>query len=92
METATQLIDDILDMELAMFLDVPSDGQRVCQQYPERFKFHRHLQFSIWSTGTLSCYRKDLRRARQNGANLMTIKYARTQGAGAPPQHQSPDR
>ena len=89
METTTQLVDDILDIELEMFLAVPSDGQSACQQHPERFKFHRRLQFSVWSTGTLSCYREDLRRAWRNGENFMTIKYARMQGL-IPPRNTNP--
>jgi len=38
MEATTQLIDDILDMDLKMFLAVLSNDQRACQQHPERFK------------------------------------------------------
>jgi hypothetical protein len=89
METTTQIIEDILEMELEMFQAVPSDGQTACQVQPERFKFHRRLQFSVWSTGTLSCYREDLRRARHSGDNLMTIKYARMQGL-IPPRNTNP--
>ena len=84
METTTQLIDEILDMELEMFLAVRSDGPSMCQQHPEAFKFHRRLQFAVWSDGTLSCYRDDLRRARRSGENLMTVKYARMQGLISP--------
>ena len=80
MDTAAQVIDEILDMELEMFLTVPGDGHSACQEHPEHFRFHRRMQFSVWSTGTLSCYRKDLRRALRNGENLMTVKYARMQG------------
>lgn len=89
METRTQLIDDILDMELKMFLAVRSDCQSMCQLHPDRFKFHRSLQFSVWSDSTLSTYREDLRQAIRNDENLMTIKYARMQGL-VPPRKTHP--
>lgn len=89
MEAKPQLIEDILALELEMFLAVPGDGQSACQQHPERFKFHRRLQFSVWSTCALSCYREDLRRARLNSENLMAIKYARMQGL-IPPRNTNP--
>lgn len=75
-----RFIDTIIDMELEMFLAVPSNGQADCQHNPEGFKFHRRIQFCVWSTDTLASYREDLDRARQNGDNLVTIKYARMQG------------
>ena len=75
--------------ELEMFLAVPSVAKKECQQHPEAFKFHRRLQFSIWSFDTLSSYREDLSRGLQAGDNLMPLTYARMQGAlpsrNAPP-------
>lgn len=68
-------------MELEMFLNVPGDGDSQCQHHPEGFRFHRRLQFSVWSQDTLNHYQQDLILARQNNENLMTIKYARMQGA-----------
>lgn len=80
MKEKEQTIEKILDVELEMFLAVPSDGDSACRHHPEGFKFHRRLQFSVWSTDTLNHYREDLNRAQQNGENLMTVKYARMQG------------
>jgi hypothetical protein len=80
METKADIIEAIVDLELEMFLSVPSDGQSECQKHPEGFKFHRRMQFSVWSEATLDGYRQDLMLACKNGENLMTVKYARMQG------------
>ena len=80
METKADIIEAILDLELEMFLRVPSDGKRACQQHPEGFKFHRRMQFCVWSQATLQSYRQDLMAAGKSGENLMTVKYARMQG------------
>jgi hypothetical protein len=80
LEAKQRIIEAILDLELEMFLSVPSDGESDCQHHPEAFKFHRRLQFSVWSLETLNRYRRDLMHARQKGENLMTVKYARMQG------------
>ena len=70
---------EILEMELGMFLSVRSERKASCQDYPESFKLHRRAQFSAWSHGTLASYLDDLRRAQEEGDNLMTYKYARMQ-------------
>jgi hypothetical protein len=77
MADTDELIKEILDMELEMFLSVPADGEYSCQSQPESFRLHRGVQFSIWSRDTLESYLHDLRQARNRGVNLMTIKYAR---------------
>jgi hypothetical protein len=77
MADKTQLIKKIIDLELEMFLSVPADGSYNCQEYPDSFKLHRRAQFSIWSDDTLESYRNDLIQAKENGINLMTVKYAR---------------
>jgi hypothetical protein len=71
------LIEQIVDHELAMFLSVPADGEYSCQRHPESFRLHRRAQFSIWSRDTLNSYLQDLLRAEAEGSNLMTTKYAR---------------
>jgi hypothetical protein len=71
------LIEEILSRELTMFLSVPSAQRSPCQEHPEGFKLHRRAQFSCWSEETLESYLHDLERARKNGTNLMTQKYAR---------------
>jgi hypothetical protein len=78
--TKDELIEAIVDSELAMFLSVPTDRTYSCRQHPEAFKLHRRAQFSVWSVDTLSSYLDDLRQAITKGENLMTVKYARMQG------------
>ena len=80
MGTKADIIEAIVDLELEIFLSVPSDGESPCQQHPDGFKFHRRMQFSVWSEATLASYRQGLMVARKNDENLMTIKYARMQG------------
>ena len=77
MSKKDEIIADILEMELEMFLSVPTDQPYSCQQDPAGFRLHRGAQFSIWAEDTLGSYQDDLRRAREEGTNLMTIKYAR---------------
>jgi hypothetical protein len=79
MATREKLIAKIVELELDMFLAVPSDGIYSCQQDPDGFGLHRRVQFSIWSEDALQSYLDDLNRAKEDGINLMTIKYARMQ-------------
>jgi hypothetical protein len=82
-------IEEILDIELAMFLSVNSEQTSGCQDHPESFKLHRRVQFSVWSFDTLASYLEDLRRAEASGKNLMRQKYARMQGL-IPQAHANP--
>jgi hypothetical protein len=77
MAAREKLIAKIVELELEMFLAVPADGIYSCQQEPDGFGLHRRAQFSIWSEDTLQSYLDDLYRAKEDGKNLMTIKYAR---------------
>ena len=72
-----ELIDQILTIELKMFLSVPTAEKANCQSYPENFKLHRKAQFSAWSELTLRSYLNDLKTAQKSDQNLMTMKYAR---------------
>ena len=74
------LIEKILEMELDMFLTVSAVEPASCREHPEEFKRHRHAQFSTWSDETLKSYVNDLMLAKQNGQNLMTLKYGRMEG------------
>ncbi len=74
------LVEEMLSIELEMFLSVPTERRSSCQEYPESFKLHRRAQFSAWSGETLASYHADLREAKEQGRNLMTHKYARMQG------------
>ena len=79
MASREELITRIVELELEMFLAVPADGSYSCQQDPEGFGLHRRVQFSIWSEAALQSYLADLHGAKEDGINLMTIKYARMQ-------------
>ena len=72
-----ELIQEILEMELGMFLSVSAQEPVSCQQDPESFRMTRAAQFSVWSEQTLTSYREDLKKAVEEGRNLMTLKYAR---------------
>lgn len=72
-----ELITQILEMELNMFLSVRARDPVSCQEHPEMFRVNRAAQFSAWSEQTLASYREDLARAEEQGENLMTLKYAR---------------
>lgn len=72
-----ELIRQILQTELEMFLAVQAREPVSCQQDPEGFRVHRAAQFSVWSDQTLASYKEDLERAVEQGRNLMTLKYAR---------------
>ena len=77
MAAKEKLIAKIVELELNMFVAVPAGGIYSCQQDPDGFGLHRRVQFSIWSEDTLQSYLDDLYRAKEDGINLMTIKYAR---------------
>lgn len=72
-----KLIDEILDLELAMFMTVPSRGPAPCREHPDSFRLMRRAQFESWSENTLKHYLADLKAAGQRNENLMTLKYAR---------------
>jgi hypothetical protein len=72
-----ELIREILETELKMFLSVRAREPVSCQQDPEGFRMNRAAQFSVWSVRTLASYREDLEKAVEQGRNLMTLKYAR---------------
>ena len=77
MESSSEIINPILELELEMFLSVNSRGPASCQQHPDRFRVMRGAQFSAWSAETLESYLGDLKHAVKRGDNLMTLKYAR---------------
>jgi hypothetical protein len=70
-------IEEILDLELAMFLSVKTDQPAPCQQDPVGFRKTRNAQFQTWSIETLASYCNDLEAATREDRNLMTLKYAR---------------
>ena len=72
-----ELIQQILQTELEMFLAVQAREPVSCQQDPEGFRMNRAAQFSVWSDQTLASYKDDLEQAVEQDRNLMTLKYAR---------------
>jgi len=72
-----ELTREILDREQEMFVTVPSRYPAPCQANLPAFRLHRAAQFSVWSIEALRSYRDDLKRAQEQGRNLMTLKYAR---------------
>lgn len=77
MEDRIRLTEQILELELVMFLSVPTARQYSCQEDPEGFKLHRRAQFAAWSPATLESYLDDLQKAKAVGRNLLALKYAR---------------
>jgi hypothetical protein len=88
MAAREKLIAKIVELELEMFLAVPADAIYSCQQDPDGFGLHRRAQFSMWSEDTLQSYLEDLYRAKEDGRNLMTIKYARIEDL-IPPENRN---
>lgn len=83
-----QLIAEILEIELKMFVAVRSRYPVSCQKNPEGFCVMRSAQFSVWSEKTLRSYLSDLKKALDEGRNLMTLKYARIENL-IPPLHKN---
>ena len=89
MPSRETLIQEILDRELEMFLTVPARHPAACQSHPEEFRNTRSTQFSVWSEEALALYLEDLKTARDQGRNLMTLKYARMENL-IPSLHDDP--
>lgn len=84
-----ETIGKILELEVEMFLAVPTDEEPPCRSDIENMRIHRSGQLSSWSEDACSSYLEDLRSARDKGINLMTIKYARM-GKQIPPYSLNP--
>lgn len=71
------LINEIIEMEWAMFDQVNNQGGRAgCQDDEWTFYVMRYSQHHAFSRHTLESYRQDLVHAQQQGRNLLTEKYA----------------
>lgn len=89
MDNKKDLISEIMELEWAMFTSVRNRGGRAsCQEDPNTFRIIRTSTFMIWSETTLESYLEDLSRAKKDGRNLMTEKYARMEGMGTPPDSE----
>lgn len=75
--THENLINEIIDLELYMFLAVKNQGgTSMCQERPESFRIMREITHGVLSEDFLRSYRNDLQRAKEYGRNFMTEKYA----------------
>ena len=74
------ITQQIVAIELSMFLTVNDTATAACQQYPDDFLLHRRAQFAAWSLPTLTSYLADLQAAEYRHENLMRAKYARMEG------------
>jgi hypothetical protein len=73
-----ETLEEILGREWEMFQEVRGlDGPAPCQQDRKTFDIMRASQVRSWDQETARSYLDDLERARANGRNLMTEKYAR---------------
>lgn len=86
----TDLLRDIIEKELIMFLSTPNEGGTAsCQQRPDSFRIMRWMAHSVHSDATLLSYHEDLRMAENTGRNFMIEKYALMDGL-IPPISQNP--
>lgn len=84
------LLDEIIERELAMFLETPNEGGVAsCQQRPETFRVMRRMAHVTHADDTLRSYLEDLRAAESSGRNFMLEKYARMDDR-LPPLSESP--
>lgn len=73
-----ELIADITERELKMFMATPSlGGESELRDRPETFRLMRHMAHSAHDEAFLQAYLTDLREAEKSGRNLMAEKYAR---------------
>ncbi|WP_430734927.1 DUF4125 family protein [Halodesulfovibrio aestuarii] len=73
-----ELIHDVIERELAMFLNTKNmGGTASCQENPDMFRRWRWMIFSVLSDEYIGSYHDDLIEAERVGRNFMTEKYAR---------------
>jgi hypothetical protein len=72
-----ELLDNIIKFELDMFEQVRTSEPSLCKDRPETFRVMRGMSHSVLSNRTLQSYLRDLQKAKAEGRNLLTEKYAR---------------
>ncbi len=72
-----ELLDNIIEFEFDMFERVRTSEPSLCKDRPETFRAMREITHSVLSTKTLQSYLEDLQKAKAEGRNLITEKYAR---------------
>lgn len=73
------LVDDVLDIEIDVFLMEMAIGEG-CRESSEAFRLTRRIYFETWSEKSLQLYLADLNDALRDGRNLITEKYAKING------------
>jgi len=76
-ENSRGLLNNIIKFELDMFEQVRTSEPSLCKERPETFRAMRGMTHSVLSTETLQSYLGDLQKAKAEGRNLLTEKYAR---------------
>jgi len=84
-----ELLESIIEIELGMFELVITAEPSLCKDSPGTFKAMRRMAHSGLSTETLGSYLEDLIKAKAEGRNLLTEKYARMDDL-IPPLKTSP--
>lgn len=85
----SDLMKQIVEIELDMFERVKTAEPSLCQERTETFKVMREITYSVLSAETLESYLDDLQKAKAEGRNLLTEKYARI-GNQIPPLKVNP--
>lgn len=90
MENREEILNEIVERELAMFLATPNEGGTAdCQQRPDTFRLMRQMAHSAHTDSFLQSYLEDLRAAEKNRRNFMIEKYALMDGR-IPPLSTNP--
>lgn len=85
-----KLLNEIIELELKMFLTTKSrGGVSSCQERPEAFRLMRRMAMLGHGDEFLASYLADLKKGEQDGRNFMIEKYARMEGL-IPPLSNSP--
>lgn len=83
------LVLDIVKEEWEQFQNVQNEGGRAsCQDDWGTFEIMRKSQFYTWRRDVLKSYYRDLVRAKKQGWNLLTEKYARMMESTAPQEYE----
>lgn len=80
----TTIVDEIVEIEREMFMSVYSTVKAPCQDRLKMFAAMRRMHHSVLSEETLAALLANLKRARDRGVNLMTVKYARMENQISP--------